>query len=47
MDIERLKEFIEIADSGSLKKAAETLHVSAATLSARLKNFELSLGLPL
>lgn len=47
MDIERLKEFIEIADSGSLKKAAETLHVSAATLSARLKNFELSLGLSL
>lgn len=45
--MERLAEFILIAQHGSLKKAAYALGVSVATLSARLIRFEEHLGTPL
>lgn len=44
MDFERLQEFVVIAESGSIKKAATKLDVSSATLSARLLKFEEFLG---
>lgn len=47
MDLERLAEFIAIAQHGSLKKAAYHLDLSVATLSARLIRFEEHLGVQL
>lgn len=47
MDLERLAEFVAIAQHSSLKKAAYELDVSVATLSARLMRFEEHLGTPL
>lgn len=47
MDLERLAEFVAIAQHGSLKKAASELGISTATLSARLLRFEEHLGTPL
>lgn len=47
MDLERLEEFVTIAQLGSLKKAASQLGLSTATLSARLLRFEERLGGPL
>lgn len=47
MDFHRLQEFVMIADCGSIAKAAEELHISSATLSARLRSFEQSLGVSL
>lgn len=44
MDLERLAEFVAIAQHGSLKKAAFELDISVATLSARLLRFEEHLG---
>ena len=44
MDLERLAEFLTIAEHGTLKKAADQLDVSVATLSARLARFEEHLG---
>lgn len=44
MDFERLEEFSVIAKCGSISKAAEELHLSCATLSARLQRFEAHLG---
>ncbi len=44
MDIERLKEFILINETGSFKKAAEDLGISPSVLSSRFKNFETTLG---
>lgn len=44
MDLERLAEFVAIAQHGSLKKAAYALETSVATLSARLLRFEEHLG---
>lgn len=44
MNLERLQEFVTIAQQGSLKKAAGTLGTSVATLSARLIRFETHLG---
>lgn len=44
MDLNRLEEFTIIAKHLSIKKAAEELHLSPATLSSRLNNFEKSLG---
>lgn len=40
MDFERLTEFAAIAKHGSIKKAAQELGISGATLSARLIGFE-------
>nr|WP_302592474.1 LysR family transcriptional regulator [uncultured Marvinbryantia sp.] len=47
MDLERLYEFIAIAQNQSIKKAAGELNLSAATLSARFCSFEKSLGITL
>lgn len=47
MDLKRLEEFTIIAKHLSIKKAAEELHISPATLSSRLNNFEKSLGITL
>lgn len=47
MDLERLAEFLVIAQHASLKKAADQLDISVATLSARLARFEAHLGTPL
>jgi DNA-binding transcriptional LysR family regulator len=47
MEFERLSEFAAIAQSGSIKKAAQELGLSCATLSARLIKFEEQLGKPL
>lgn len=44
MDLERLSEFVAIAQEGNLKKAAFRLDISVATLSARLIRFEEHLG---
>lgn len=47
MDLNRLEEFTVIAKYQSIKKAAEELQISAATLSSRLSNFEKTLGVTL
>lgn len=47
MDLERLVEFVTIAQHGTLKEAADLLGISVATLSARLIRFEEHLGMPL
>lgn len=44
MDLERLAEFVTIAQHGTLKEAAFSLGISVATLSARLIRFEEHLG---
>lgn len=47
MDFDRLAEFTAIANQKSIKKAAQELGISSATLSARLIRFEEQLGTPL
>ena len=47
MDLNRLEEFTVIAKHLSIKKAAEELQISSATLSSRLNTFEKSLGVAL
>jgi DNA-binding transcriptional LysR family regulator len=47
MDLERLYEFIIIAENGSISKAASLLQVAPATLHARLKRFESDLDVAL
>ena len=47
MDLDRLYEFERIASCGSVSAAAHELGLSVATLSARLRSFEKSLGIPL
>lgn len=47
MDLERLAEFVAVAQHGTLKEAASALGISVATLSARLIRFEEHLGTPL
>lgn len=44
MDLELLRTFLEIDSAGTLVKAAERLHVTQATVSARLKSLEDALG---
>ena len=44
MDLERLAEFVAVAQHGTLKEAAFSLGLSVATLSARLIRFEERLG---
>ena len=44
MDLERVSEFIVIAEEGSIKKAAEKLGVAPNVLSTRLQSFENSIG---
>jgi LysR family transcriptional regulator, flagellar master operon regulator len=47
MDLELLRTFLEIDTAGTLVKAAERLHVTQATVSARLKSLEEALGVSL
>jgi len=47
MDLDRLAEFVAVAQYGTLKEAASTLGISVATLSSRLIRFEEHLGMPL
>lgn len=44
MDIRQLRYFLEIAEQGSLTKAAERLHVAQPALSLHVKNMEEQLG---
>ena len=44
MDISALEAFRVIAETGSLTRAAERLHVSQPAMSAALKKFEAELG---
>lgn len=47
MNIELLRTFVEISSAGTLVKAAERLHVTQATVSARLRVLEDELGVGL
>src|SRR6478609_2252064 len=47
MDLDLLRTFLEISASGTLMKAAERLHVTQATVSARLRVLEDELGVSL
>lgn len=47
MDIEVLRNFAEIVDSGSITAASKKLYVTQATLSMQLKNLEKELGVVL
>ena len=47
MELKHFAEFALIAKQRSIKKAAQELHVSCATLSARLLHFENQIGTPL
>lgn len=47
MELNRLQEFVLIARKKSIKKAAEEMNLSPATLSARLRHFESSLEMTL
>src|SRR5262245_17887894 len=44
MDFKQLKYFVQIAECGSLSKAAEILHISQPSLSLQIKNLEDELG---
>lgn len=44
MDIDRARTFLEIVQSGSFLRAAERLHVTQTTVSARIKTLEDELG---
>ena len=44
MDIELLRNFLEIARLGSMTKAASSLHISQPTLSVQMKSLEEVLG---
>ncbi|MEB6590919.1 MULTISPECIES: LysR family transcriptional regulator [Pseudomonas] len=47
MNIEHLRAFIEVAASGSFHKAAERLHITQSSVSARIKALEQRLNRPL
>lgn len=47
MDVDRARTFLEILRLGSFFKAAERLHVSQTTVSARIRTLEEELGRPL
>lgn len=44
MNLKQLKYFVQIADSGSLSKAANILHIAQPSLSLQIKNLEDELG---
>ena len=44
MDVDRARTFLEIVHSGSFLKAADRLHVSQTTVSARIRTLEDELG---
>lgn len=47
MDLKQLRTFVQIADCGSLSKAAEILRISQPSLSLQIKNLESELGVNL
>lgn len=47
MDLELVRTFLAIETAGTLNKASERLHVTQATVSARLQNLEEALGVSL
>ena len=47
MELDRLNEFTVVARQMNMKKAAQALGIPAATLSARMRSFEKTLGTPL
>ena len=47
MEIYQLKSFVKIADTGNLRKAAESLHISQSALSSQIKLLETRLDLKL
>lgn len=47
MQIVALRTFLAIVETGSLVRAADTMHVSQSTVTARLKSLEDALGQPL
>ncbi len=47
MRIEQLKYFVEIAKTGSIRKAADNLFISSPALSVALQNLEQEIGFPL
>jgi LysR family transcriptional regulator, nitrogen assimilation regulatory protein len=47
MDIRHLRYFVGVADSGSLMKASERLHIAQPSLSVHLNNLEIELGVKL
>jgi DNA-binding transcriptional LysR family regulator len=44
MHIDQIRTFLEVASTGNFNKAAETLHVTQSTVSARIKTLEVRLG---
>src|SRR5690554_3936715 len=44
MDIDRARTFLEIVHTGSFMRAAERLHVTQTTVSARIRTLEEELG---
>ena len=44
MNIEHIKAFIEVATTGSFQQAAENMHVTQSTMSARIKGLEDSIN---
>jgi LysR family transcriptional regulator, flagellar master operon regulator len=44
MDIDRARTFLEIVHSGSFLRAADRLHVTQTTVSARIRTLEEELG---
>jgi DNA-binding transcriptional LysR family regulator len=44
MDVDRARTFLEIAHSGSFLRAADRLHVTQTTVSARIRTLEEELG---
>ena len=47
MDLGRLEAFVQVARTGSISKAAESLFVTQPAVTARLQTLERDLGVPL
>jgi DNA-binding transcriptional LysR family regulator len=47
MNLDQIRTFLEVADTGNFNRAAENLHVTQSTVSARIRGLEESLGQPL
>ena len=44
MNVENIKAFIEVASTGSFQQAAENMHITQSTMSARIKSLEESIN---
>ncbi len=47
MDTDQIRTFLEVVEAGSFIRAAEALHVTQSTVSARIKELEIRLGQPM